>query len=48
MLTAVVSIEVVLKDHWELDELIEHWTLLPEELELLINKTGVARLGVAT
>ncbi len=47
MLTAIVSIEVVLKDHWELDELIEHWTLLPEELELLINKTGVARLGFA-
>lgn len=31
----------------ELDELIEHWTLLPGDLELLASKRGSARLGFA-
>lgn len=34
-----------MKRHWELDELIEHFTFLPNELDLLGNKTGATRLG---
>jgi hypothetical protein len=26
--------------HWETEELIDFWTLLPPELEILANKTG--------
>ena len=36
-----------MKRHWEPNDLIEHWTLLPAELELLANKTGATRLGFA-
>jgi len=36
-----------MKRNWELDELIEHWTLLPDEIKLLGNKTGATRLGFA-
>ena len=36
-----------MKRHWEIDELVEHWTLLPRETELLTNKTGATRLGFA-
>lgn len=36
-----------MKRHWEVDELIEHWTLLPDEQALLGNKTGCNRLGFA-
>lgn len=36
-----------MKRHWEVDELIEHWTLLPDEEALLGNKTGCNRLGFA-
>ncbi len=36
-----------MKRNWEIDELIEHWTLLPDELALLGNKTRVTRLGFA-
>ena len=36
-----------MKRHWETDELVEHWTLLPRETELLTNKTGATRLGFA-
>ncbi len=36
-----------MKRHWEVDELIESWTLLPEEMELLGNKTGGNRIGFA-
>ncbi|MDJ0702479.1 MAG: DUF4158 domain-containing protein, partial [Leptolyngbyaceae cyanobacterium MO_188.B28] len=36
-----------MKQHWELDELIEHWTLLPGELTLLSRKSDTNRLGVA-
>jgi len=31
----------------ETEELVEHWTLMPSELELLGNKTGANRLGFA-
>lgn len=33
--------------HWQPEELIEHWTLLPAELELLTKKTVTNRLGIA-
>jgi TnpA family transposase len=36
-----------MKRNWEIDELIEYWTLLPDELALLGNKTGATRLGFA-
>ncbi|RAM49937.1 MAG: Tn3 family transposase [Hapalosiphonaceae cyanobacterium JJU2] len=36
-----------MKRHWEVDELIEHWTLLPSEEALLENKIGANRLGFA-
>lgn len=36
-----------MKRNWELDELIESWTLLPHELELLDSKIGANRLGFA-
>ena len=36
-----------MKRHWEVDELIEYWTLLPQEEALLGNKTGANRLGFA-
>ena len=36
-----------MKPNWEVEELIEHWTLLPSEMTLLRNKTGEKRLGFA-
>ena len=36
-----------MKRRWETEELVEHWTLLPNELKLLGNKTGPTRLGFA-
>jgi hypothetical protein len=36
-----------LKENWELEELIEYWTLLPSEMRLLRNKTGAKRIGFA-
>jgi Domain of unknown function (DUF4158) len=36
-----------MKRHWRTDELVEHWTLLLRETELLTNKTGATRLGFA-
>jgi Domain of unknown function (DUF4158) len=36
-----------MKRNWDLHELIEHWTLLLQELELLQNKTSSTRLGFA-
>ncbi|NER24786.1 MAG: Tn3 family transposase [Symploca sp. SIO1C2] len=33
--------------HWQPEELIEHWTLLPTELELLTKKTVTNRLAIA-
>ena len=37
-----------MKRDWTQDELIEHWTLAPSELVLLMNKSGPGRLGFAT
>jgi hypothetical protein len=34
-----------MKRNWTTEELIEDWTLLPNELALLENKTGTTRLG---
>src|SRR6266446_10613796 len=39
--------EITMKRHWGTEELVEHWTLLPRETELLTNKTGATRLGFA-
>jgi uncharacterized protein DUF4158 len=36
-----------MKQDWHPDELAQHWTLAPEERELLGNKTGAARLSFA-
>jgi TnpA family transposase len=36
-----------MKRNWQTEELIEHWTLLPAELELLNNKTSTNRLAIA-
>src|SRR5262245_4830676 len=32
---------------WTIDDLIDHWTLLPSERDQLANKTGATRLGFA-
>src|SRR4030095_10960308 len=36
-----------MQQEWTTDELIDHWTLLPSERELLANKSGATRLGFA-
>ncbi|MCL2321000.1 MAG: Tn3 family transposase, partial [Oscillospiraceae bacterium] len=36
-----------MKRHWELDELIEHFTFVPNELDQIRNKSGTTRLGFA-
>jgi hypothetical protein len=36
-----------MKQDWHPDELAQHWTLSPEERELLGNKTGATRLSFA-
>ena len=36
-----------MKRNWEVDELIEQFTLLKSEMTLLGNKTGSTRLGFA-
>lgn len=36
-----------MKRRWTEEELIERWTLAPDELPLLANKTGATRLGFA-
>ena len=36
-----------MKRQWDEDELIEQWTLAPDELALLANKAGPTRLGFA-
>lgn len=36
-----------MKRYWTVDELVDHWTLMPTELALLANKTGATRLGFA-
>lgn len=34
-----------MKRNWELDELIEHFTIMPNEMSVVGNKTGETRLG---
>lgn len=36
-----------MKRHWELDELIEHFTFLPNEMQQVGNKSGETRIGFA-
>jgi hypothetical protein len=36
-----------MKRNWELDDLIDHFTIMPNEMTLMGNKTGVTRLGFA-
>lgn len=36
-----------MKRNLELDELIEHFTILPNEMKLIENKTGETRIGFA-
>lgn len=36
-----------MKRHWDLEELIEQWTLLPHQMKWLGTKTGEKRLGFA-
>jgi TnpA family transposase len=38
-------IGVRMRQRWEVDELIESWTLDPDDVELVANKTGPTRLG---
>ena len=37
----------MVKPHWDTEELIENWTLLPQELELVSNKVGANQIGFA-
>ena len=37
----------MVKPKWDTEELIEHWTLLPQELELVENKVGGNKIGFA-
>ena len=36
-----------MRQHWEIDDLIESWTLDPADLGIVRNKTGATRLGFA-
>lgn len=36
-----------MKRQWNAEELLDHWTLIPAESDLLANKTGATRLGFA-
>ena len=36
-----------MKRNWQPEELIEHWTLIPTELNLLTKKAATNRLGIA-
>lgn len=36
-----------MKRNWQAEELIEHWTLIPTELDLLTKKTATNRLAIA-
>jgi hypothetical protein len=36
-----------MKRQWDIEDLIEHFTLVPDELESLANKSGATRLGFA-
>jgi hypothetical protein len=37
----------MVKANWDTEELIENWTLLPKELELVKNKVGANQIGFA-
>ena len=37
----------MVKPNWDTEELIEHWTLLPQELKLVENKVGGNKIGFA-
>ena len=37
----------MVKPNWDTEELIENWTLLPQELELTKKKVGGNRIGFA-
>lgn len=37
----------MVKTNWDTEELIENWTLLPTELELVKNKVGANKIGFA-
>ena len=37
----------MVKRNWDTEELIENWTLLPQELELVKNKVGGNQIGFA-
>ena len=37
----------MVKAHWDDEELIENWTLLPTELELVSKKVGASQIGFA-
>lgn len=37
----------MVKTNWDTEELIENWTLLPQELELVKNKVGANQIGFA-
>ncbi len=37
----------MIKPHWDTEELISYWTLLPQELELVSNKVGANQIGFA-
>jgi hypothetical protein len=37
----------MVKTNWDTEELIENWTLLPTELELVKKKIGVNQIGFA-
>jgi hypothetical protein len=37
----------MVKANWDTEELIENWTLLPQELELVSSKVGANQIGFA-
>ncbi|NEQ67973.1 MAG: Tn3 family transposase [Symploca sp. SIO2D2] len=37
----------MVKPYWDTEELIDNWTLLPQELELVSNKVGANQIGFA-
>lgn len=36
-----------MRQRWEIDELIESWSLVPDDLVVIGNKSGTTRLGFA-
>ena len=37
----------MVKAHWNTEELVENWTLVPQELELVNKKVGANQIGFA-